>query len=247
MINSAHKQHFDEYGFIKLTNLFVEGQLSPIRELVDVFHHAWCKKNNEFYSNKAVNSSGLTSQQYLNDTMRLNLFKLICDKSILNVVEQIIPKPLFMGTQLFFDPVTPNQANYWHRDPQYHLSPEEQKAALIGPEVLHLRVPLKDELGIELIPSSHKNWDNKEELQVRLQQNGHTNAENLSRGLTLPLQYGEALIFSANMIHRGLYGNNRLTLDILYCERARHLIEFINPEHQPSTAMQAKLNQNLFL
>lgn len=247
MIKSAHKQHFDEYGYVTLPKLFVEGQLSPIRELVDVFHHKWCMHNYEFYSKQAVNSSGLTSQQYLNDAMRLSLFELICDTSILNVVQQIIPAPLFMGTQLFFDPVTAEQANYWHRDPQYHLSPEEQKTALSGPEVLHVRIPLRDEPGIELIPGSHRQWDNEEELQVRLQQNGHTNAEHLSRGKTLPLQYGDGLVFSANMIHRGLYGNNRLSLDILYCERATHLIEFINPEHQPSAAMQAKLNQNLFL
>ncbi|MEO9946657.1 phytanoyl-CoA dioxygenase family protein [Paraglaciecola sp.] len=247
MINSAHKKHFDEFGFVKLANVFVEGQLSPIKELVDVFHRAWCQDNYEFYCNQAVNSSGLTSQQYLNNAMRLSLFQLICETSILNVIEQLIPNPLFMGTQLFFDPVTTNQANYWHRDPQYHLSPEEQKIALTGPEVLHLRIPLKDEPGIELIPGSHKHWDNQEELEVRLQQNGHTNSESLSRGKTLPLQYGDALVFSANMIHRGLYGNNRLSLDILYCERATHLIEFINPEHQPSPAMRAKLNQSLFL
>ncbi|MEP2654125.1 MAG: phytanoyl-CoA dioxygenase family protein, partial [Paraglaciecola sp.] len=219
MLNSVHKKHFDEYGFVKLPNFFVEGQLSPIRELVDVFHHAWCKDNYAFYCNQAVNSSGLTSKQYLNNSARLRLFRLICDTSVLNVIEQLIPNPLFMGTQLFFDPITSNQANYWHRDLQYHLTPSEQKVALTGPEVLHLRIPLKDEPGIELIPGSHKQWDNEEELQVRLQQNGHTNAEHLSRGKTLPLQYGDALVFSANMIHRGLYGNNRLTLDILYCER----------------------------
>ncbi|MFT2089837.1 phytanoyl-CoA dioxygenase family protein [Paraglaciecola sp. 2405UD69-4] len=247
MLNSAHKQHFDEYGYVKLTNHFVEGQLAPIQDLVDVFHHAWRKDNYAFYSKQAVNSSGLTSQQYLTDAMRLKLFELICDTSILSIIEQLIPNPLFMGTQLFFDPVTSNQANYWHRDPQYHLSIEEQKAALIGPEVLHLRVPLKDEPGIELIPGSHNKWDSEEELQVRLQQNGHTNAEGLSKGKSLPLQYGDGLVFSAKMIHRGLYGNNRLSLDILYCERATHLIEFINPEHQPTPAMQAKLNQSLFL
>ncbi|MEP1448201.1 MAG: hypothetical protein ABJK37_19010 [Paraglaciecola sp.] len=47
-----------------------------------------------------------------------------------------------MGSQLFFDPFKPQQANYWHRDPQYHLSVEEQKSALTGPDILHVRIPL---------------------------------------------------------------------------------------------------------
>jgi hypothetical protein len=55
------------------------------------------------------------------------------------------------------------------------------------------------------------------------------------------------LLFSANMIHRGLYGNNRLALDILYCERDPQLTEFIQLKHQPTAEMLSDLNQSLFL
>ena len=183
----------------------------------------------------------------MTDEQRHILFQLISHSQLLKAVKQVIPAPLFMGTQLFFDPVKPQQANYWHRDPQYHLSVEQQKLALTGPEVLHVRIPLTADPGIEVIPGSHKNWDTEEELQVRLEKNGHKNSESLSNGVQIPLEVGDVLLFSANMIHRGLYGQNRLALDILYCERAPELIEFIQVNHQPSAVMLAKLDTGLFL
>ena len=152
-----------------------------------------------------------------------------------------------MGTQLFFDPFKTSQNNYWHRDPQYHLSVAEQKLALTGPEVLHVRIPFTVDPGVEVIPGSHKNWDTEEESQVRLELNGHKNSENLSNGVQIPLQVGDVLLFSANMIHRGLYGKDRLALDILYCERVPQLVEFIQVKHQPSAEMLADLDKSLFL
>lgn len=175
------------------------------------------------------------------------LFKLVCDRQLLGMVKQVIQSPLFMGTQLFFDPYKAEQTNYWHRDPQYHMTVEEQQAALKGPEVLHVSIPLTTDPGVEVIPGSHKNWDTEEELQVRLEQNGHKHSDNLSKGVQVPLKVGDILLFSANMIHRGLYGSNRLALDILYCERNPQLIQFIQPKHQPTAQMLSELDKHLFL
>jgi hypothetical protein len=58
---------------------------------------------------------------------------------------------------------------------------------------------------------------------------------------------GYVLLFSAHMIHRGLYGNNRLVLDILYCDRALQLMEFIQVKHQPSAQMLLNLEKSVFL
>lgn len=247
MMVASIQQQFSKNGFAKLANFFKPSSLSSIKQLVEIFHQAWCEDNQAFYKAKAINSSGLTSGQYLTDKQRLVLFKLISNSQLITAVNQVIANPLFMGSQLFFDPYKANQANYWHRDPQYHLSVEEQKLALTGPEVLHVRIPLTADPGIEVIPSSHKNWDTDEELQVRLEQNGHKHSENLSNGFQIPLQVGDVLLFSANMIHRGLYGNNRLALDILYCERVPQLIEFIQVKHQPSAKMLSELDKSLFL
>lgn len=204
---------------VKLDKFLASSALSKVKQVVDVFHHAWCTDNRDFYETSAINSSGLTSEQYLTEAQRLVLFTLIIDMRLLEAVNQVVHFPVFMGTQLFFDPFNTKKANYWHRDPQYHLTVEQQKLALTGPEVLHVRISLTADPGVEVIPGSHINWDTDEELQVRLEKNGHKHYESLSNGVPIPLVVGDVLLFSANMIHRGLYGNNRLALDILYCER----------------------------
>ncbi len=68
--------------------------------------------------------------------------------------------------------MNPAQRNYWHRDPQHHMSVEQQKEALFGPNALHFRVPLADELGLELVLGTHRRRDSGEDLVVRLEQNG---------------------------------------------------------------------------
>ena len=139
-----------------------------------------------------------------------------------------------MNTQLFFNPVNHEQKNYWHRDPQYHLSIDQQKQALLGPEVIHFRIALEDEPGIELVPGSHKRWDSDEELAVRLEVSGQKNDQDISSGLSIPLAKGDLLIFSANMIHRGLYGKNRMSLDILFCEAQPEFVQFAEADCLPT-------------
>ncbi|MBL4631972.1 MAG: hypothetical protein JKY14_12750 [Paraglaciecola sp.] len=65
---------FAENGFVKLDDFFVPSALSFIKQVTEVFHQAWCADNHEFYTSKAVNSSGLTSGQYLTEQQRLILF-----------------------------------------------------------------------------------------------------------------------------------------------------------------------------
>lgn len=142
--------------------------------------------------------------------------------------------PVFMNTQLFFNPVNKDQKNYWHRDPQYLLSLEEQKEALKKFSVLHFRIPLMNEPGIELIPGTHIKWDTDEELEIRLEINGRKNSEDISSGKIIKLESGDLLVFSANMIHRGLYGMNRFALDILFCDFDLEFANFIESDCLPS-------------
>lgn len=120
----------------------------------------------------------------------------------MNVADSIHNRrPTFMNTQLFFNPVIESQKNYWHRDPHYHLTIAEQSLALKGPDVVHFRIPLFTEFGIELVPGNHKCWDNSEEVDVRLESNGHKNYEELSSGVIVKLETGDLMVFSANMMH----------------------------------------------
>ncbi|XQF94112.1 hypothetical protein ACOBV9_22565 (plasmid) [Pseudoalteromonas espejiana] len=72
-----------------------------------------------------------------------------------------------------------------------------------------------------MCPSRIKNWDTPEELNVRLAKNNKLPSDNLTTGKTIKLNAGDLLLFSANMIHRGLYGKNRLAL-ILFFAKMHH-------------------------
>lgn len=164
------------------------------------------------------------------------LFRFIAQDKLVNIAKGVIgANPAFMNTQLFFNPHNSNQKNYWHRDIQYTgMSVEEQKGKLTTNNILHFRVPLADEPGIELIPGSHTAWDNADEFDVRMEQNDRKNHEALPNGKTIPLKRGDLLVFSANMIHRGLYGKDRFALDIILCDPDPALLKFVDQSCLPA-------------
>lgn len=226
--------NFEKDGYFVLKGFFDPAELEDLTSASLQFHEKWKQSNAEFYGSKAVNSAYITGTKHLAEAKRQQLFSIIGSQKVMDEVCSVMPQGCaFMNTQLFFNPVNSDQKNYWHRDPQYHLSVEEQQAALHGAEVLHFRIPLADEPGIELIPGTHKRWDSEEELEVRLEQNGRINSENLSSGITVPLEAGDLLVFSANMIHRGLYGKNRFAFDILFCDPDPELAKFVDDDCLP--------------
>lgn len=229
-------------GYFVLKNIFDKPELTKIQSILQAFHSHWKVKNNHFYLEKAVNSAYITGTDFLTYDQRKTLFEFIGSTKVMNAALSAIPNlPCFMNTQLFFNPVNPAQKNYWHRDPQYHLSLDEQKIALSGPEVVHLRIPLANEPGIELVPGTHRRWDTNEELEIRLEQNGHSNWEDISGGVKVELDAGDLLVFSANMIHRGVYGMERFALDILFCDPDPNVISFVNDDCLPDESIRRSL------
>lgn len=225
---------YNNKGYFVLRNAFNAAELADIHGILSTFHEGWKHKNKAFYAERAINSAYITGTEFLASEQRETLFNFIGSTTIMNAALSAIPSsPAFLNTQLFFNPVNNKQKNYWHRDPQYHLSVEEQKAVLCGPEVIHIRVPLMNEPGIELVPGSHRRWDTPEEFDVRLEQHGRNNWEAISTGETVPLNAGDLLVFSANMIHRGLYGMDRFALDILFCEPDPSILKFVNVDCLP--------------
>jgi len=228
-------KEYEKNGYFVIKNFIPEDEIKALREVLLGFHESWKIKNADFYAEKAVNSAYITGREYLDEPQRKQLFNFIGSDKVMDVVASIIKhRPAFMNTQLFFNPVNKAQKNYWHRDPQYHLSIAEQQEALRGPNVVHLRIPLLDEPGMELVPASHKNWDSQEELEVRLENNHRKNHESLSSGVVEKLNAGDLLVFSANMIHRGLYGLDRLALDILFCDSDPDLLKFAEDDCLPN-------------
>jgi len=243
-----HK-HYQQHGFFVVRDYFDAERLDQLRAIIKRFHEAWLEINREFYQRQAINSAYLTKPPLLDQQDRLSLFKWISSDQIVHAVKSLFPADMaFMNTQLFFDPSNTNQKNYWHRDPQYHLSLEEQKESLINQNVLHCRIPLFDEPGLELVPGTHKRWDSETELNTRLARNGYQVSDQLSNGIEIPLNSGDLLVFSANMIHRGLYGLDRLSLDILFCDNNPTLLQHCDPQSLPdSTMLQRLKNPDIFV
>ncbi len=241
------KQSYENNGFIRVKSFLSQAELTSLTHAVDKFHSAWLRENQSFYQERAINSAYLTSKQHLADADRETLFQVAASDKIAAMLASLpIKRPAFMNTQLFFDPANPARKNYWHRDSQYHLSIEEQKQALSGPEVIHFRIALKDEPGIELIPGSHRQWDTSESLAIRLEQQNKTSDMPIDGSVVLPLQKGDLLVFSANMIHRGLYGMNRMALDIIYCEALPDLLQFVDLSCLPSKSQLKRLDYPIF-
>ena len=214
--NEQWKSDYENQGYFVIRNYFNAQQMASLRKVILTFHENWKLDNKKFYQEEAFNSSLITGSQYLDSSDRIKLFNFISSNEIMQVVDSLIPdKPAFMKTQLFFDPYNAQQANFWHRDCQYDYDIEDQKKIMLNTQVVHFRVPLFDEPGMELVPGSHKRWDNEEEYNVRQEENNKVSSDMLSTGKEIKLNAGDLLVFSADMIHRGLYGLDRLAFDIL--------------------------------
>jgi hypothetical protein len=179
MINSNElntrqlNRHYEEQGYFVIRDYFTAADIASLRDVILKFHQLWKKDNADFYKEVAFNSSLITGSQYLESDDRITLFNFISSTKIMTIVDAVIKNnPAFMNTQLFFNPINPELKDFWHRDCQYDHDIEVQKIVINETQVLHLRVPLFDELGMELVPGTHKRWDTEEEFNVRQEEKG---------------------------------------------------------------------------
>jgi hypothetical protein len=241
--NQSLVKQYNELGYFVIRNYFTEEEISALKKVILTFHKLWKKDNEKFYLEEAFNSSLITGSQYLTADDRIKLFNFISCEKMMSIVDALIPiNPAFMNTQLFFNPVNPEQKDFWHRDCQYDHDIEGQKLAIQETQVLHLRIPLFDELGMELVPETHKRWDNEEEYNIRQEEKGRMSNEELSTGKKIKLAAGDLLVFSADMIHRGLYGLDRLALDVLVFDPTGDFVDYVDDDCLPLSAMLDKID-----
>jgi len=210
---------FTELGYELLKGFFSGTEIDGIREIVLDANHHWISRNQPALEKGAINSAYLTAPDYcLTETGRSALFQFIALDKIVDLASVLIGRaPCFLNTQLFFNPRSRDRKPYWHRDIQYSGLPEEkQKEAIFQDSVLHFRVPLSGDPGLDFIPGSHRRWDTREERKVRLELDGRRSHESLPNMERVPHEPGDLLVFSAHVLHKGVYGGNRLSLDILF-------------------------------
>lgn len=241
-------EEYQETGYLLRRNFFCEEELDAIEPILRRFHHGWLDRNRDHYQTGAINSAYITHKTHQNIDARQALFSFIAQDKLMDVATSIIANPAFMNTQLFFDPCDKHQKNYWHRDIQYTPhNVDEQKQMLSSANVPHLRVAFADEPGVELIPGTHARWDTAQEFETRMGENSRAPHHDLPGSKAIALNRGDLLVFSANMIHRGLYGGNRFAFDILFADPDPELLQYVEKDCLPDQTMLADLpNADLY-
>ncbi len=217
MTFEKEKLVFEKEGYFLFKNFFSESEISSLENAIRKPHSEWLK----LHSHKdTVNSNYLTSSSLASDRNdRLTLFHFISQNKIFHILKSLFPeeKIFFLNTQVFFTPENQNRLPYWHRDVQYLGVDEEEQIRILQKDiVLHFRIPLISDPGIELIPGSHSRWDTEEEKNVRLELKDAKNSNSLPNSVLIPHERKDLLVFSAHLIHRGNYSQKRMSLDILY-------------------------------
>ena len=239
---------YQQQGFLHLPGFYRPHELVDLEAVLLKHHNAWLLQHQAAYQNGLINSHSLTADSALTEPDKSVLFQTIAAPALLAQLAPIFPQaPRFLNTQLFFDPHQRNQNNYWHRDVQYTgLNEAAQRSVILQQNVVHCRIAMRPEHGIELIAGSHQRWDSEQEYAVRIGKPPYRPHDDLPHATQIVLQTGDVLLFSANMLHRGLYGQNRLAFDIIYCDDHPDLLAHRGDHTLPNAAQLATLPAGLF-
>ena len=111
---------------------------------------------------------------------------------------------------------------------------------------LHIRIPLIDEKGVEVVTGTHRRWDTELERNVRFELDGHRNSEPLPGSELIDLARGDVLIFSAQMIHRGNYELNLTRKAFDLCVGKYHPLasNFLDPQVLPTEEEMENITNN---
>ncbi|MBM9499141.1 phytanoyl-CoA dioxygenase family protein [Leptospira sp. 201903071] len=230
-----YRKEFSTNGYFLFRDFFSEEELVPLSEIVLDADSRW-RADHDFPEN--VNSAYLTGKKFLpNFQDRERLFEFISKPELVSIAENLAnSKVFFLNTQLFFNPKSDLKKPYWHRDVQYLGVEEEIQKRIIEKDiVLHFRIPFQPDPGMEFIPGSHLRWDNESERNTRLELEGRKHSDELPDSVRIPLEPGDLLVFSAHLIHRGVYGLNRSSFDILYTSFPSSSMEVQKTGHFPNS------------
>lgn len=242
---------YEKYGYTILRGFFNDEEISLVNRHVDRIYRKWQSENEtEICDNKLVNMHSLTSPEYFEEApdQRTDFFKIIASVKLTDTLERIFgPDIHFHNTQLFFNPSNIERLPYWHRDMQYSPIEDEVQSDELGKMLsLHIRIPLIEEKGVEVVTGTHKRWDTELERNVRFELNGHTNSEPLPNSVLIELARGDVLVFSAQMIHRGNYALNSSRKAFDLCVGKYHPLasEFLDPRVLPTEEEVNKIVNN---
>lgn len=232
---------YEKHGYSIFRGFFNDEEISLINGHVDRIYKKWQLDNEtDIFDSKLVNMHSLTSPEYFHEVpdQRTEFFKIIASVKLTKALESMFgPNIYFHNTQLFFNPSNIKRLPYWHRDMQYSpiedvVQRNEQSEMLS----LHIRIPLIDEKGVEVVTGTHRRWDTELERNVRFELNAHKSSESLLDSELIHLARGDILVFSAQMIHRGNYELNLARKAFDLCVGKYHPLAsgFLDPRVLPT-------------
>lgn len=247
----ALKDQYEKSGFIILRELFNDKEIALLDKHVSRIYQQWRSENEaEIFNHKLVNMHSLTSPEYFQGTseQRVEFFEIIASEKLSNALKCIFGSGIyFHNTQLFFNPSNEERLPYWHRDLQYSpIDDAIQSHEQNNMSSLHVRIPLLEEKGVELVTGTHKRWDTEQEHNVRFELNGHKNSEPLPDAELIDLALGDVLIFNAQMIHRGNYQLNKTRKAFDLCVGKYHplISDFVDERVLPTKTELARITNN---
>ncbi len=218
------KYQWENQGFCIFPNFLEPKKLEKLQLICDDIFQQWlaASPNIEEAAN-TTNMAYLTEPKYFHKNFNwlIELLEFIADQKIIEILEFISgEKIIFHNTQYFFNPADKSWKGIWHRDTQF-LAPEAEleKQRIKHNTGVHFRVAFLADDYLEYVPGSEKRWDSLEEFSIRKSENGKLNTDdNMPGKQKIFLNKGDALLFHAWGIHRGVYDVNkpRRTLDIIY-------------------------------
>lgn len=240
------KHQFSTDGFLYCPQLLSPKNIDVFREAIHPIYRKWLSTAGENCRTNFVNMSGLTHPKYFNNSIeRISFFKILIENNIYSLLQKLFNEEiLFHNTQLFFNPTDPHTQPYWHRDLQFSShSSSTQAKSLRQLRSLHVRIPLLPELGVAIVPGSHKRWDTDEELAVR--NSRHNRAMSLQNERRFFLEPGDVFIFHSESIHRGIYAGNdqRLSLDLCLGKPHPLTEDYFDAELSPTWQEYHKISQ----
>jgi hypothetical protein len=151
-----------------------------------------------------------------------SLLDAIADPLAMATVRTIFGEaPLFMQANYYSDPPGETRIGDWHRDCQFFSNGDEEvERAMVRdeaepPRELHMHIPLLPTAASELVPGSHRRWDDDAESHIRRHDPRSDAMPNARR---LQLEPGDIAFFHVNALHRGLYiqGVPRRTIAVTF-------------------------------
>lgn len=220
----AIKKQWENEGFCIFPNFMETSKVTQLKIICDNILEQWLAGSSE-----PLKLANLTNMPFLTEPIYfknkrnelIELLELIADPKLLEILKFISDNQeiLFHNTQYFFNPATRSSKGMWHRDTQFLApDPELEKQRMKQSTAVHFRISFLRDNCLEYVSGSEKRWDTPEEYAIRKGGKEANNSDEMPEKRRIALNPGDALLFHAWGIHRGLYHveSPRRTFDILY-------------------------------